>query len=88
MRFKYGDRVKCLDDRWNILKGATGTVYGYGNNNSAVGVRWDKFAIDKHNLHSVWPECPVCDEGHGWFVPERTLELIHIYAPVGLEEFI
>jgi len=67
MEYVIGDRVCAVHDIDHIEAGDTGTVTSllYG-----LGVAWDKYNHDAHNLEGA------CENGHGWWVGEEDVELI------------
>ena len=78
-KFNIGDRVHARCDNpsnnKSIRTGDTGTVivvypFRLDHDKDEIGVRWDSEIIDGHSLGGR------CDNGHGWYVFARSLELI------------
>lgn len=89
-RFHVGQRVKFVkhvydDDEDTVRIGETGTVRGIVEAYPHIGVEWDDYNADRHNL-SYLPDYR-CELGHGWFVHEKSLATIDD-QPINIEELI
>ena len=77
MKFKVGDRVKCVND--GILRkpivGKLGTIVVSGANGCDYGVEFDDYI----NGHSCGYSCK---NGHGWYCNGNMLELVTKEKPI------
>lgn len=87
MKFREGQRVRMISHDWDeVAYGETGTVRGIVSLDPPIGVEWDLFNSDRHNLfHNL--EGP-CRNGHGWYVHDYDLEIIPTENILNIEELI
>lgn len=69
---KVGDRVECMhSDNFGILEaGEEGTVIIIEKPEPTIGVRWDNYHEEKHDLYGN------CEDGYGFWISENAIKKI------------
>lgn len=78
--FHVGDRVKCVRGFLGVHKEELGTIQnirGDGSGICDISVRWDEYSTHRHDNDGL------CENGHGWMVSARDLELVYCVNDLG-----
>lgn len=87
MKFREGQRVRMISHDYDeVAYGETGIVRGIVSLDPPIGVEWDLYNSDRHNLFHI-QGCH-CQIGHGWYVYDADLEIIPTENILNIEELI
>ncbi len=71
-KFEIGDKIKSIRTCGRVNKGDTGTVLGFRDSPTRIGISWDRNVGGHDCGHGG---CGSCKTGHGWYVNTNDIQL-------------